>query len=294
VRAVVLHETGPPEVLRVEEVPAPTPADGEVLIRVEAAGINHYDVNQRAGGAKVLPTILGSDAAGTTPDGARVLATGARGAYAELCVARRDRVFARPESVSASVGAAIGVPYRTAWRALVEVGGLERGERLLVQAASSATGQACVDLGRALGAEVFATAGAAKLERVRELGAEAFSYDDARIEELAADVVFDPVGGSTFERSVAALAPDGRLVSPGAVGGARVSFDVWTLVSKRGRILGIGSAPIVGETIEKLVALAAEGAVRPAIDREVPLEQAAEAHRAIEARETFGKVILRP
>jgi NADPH:quinone reductase-like Zn-dependent oxidoreductase len=196
--------------------------------------------------------------------------------------------------VSASVGAAIGVPYRTAWRALVDVGGLERGERLLVQAASSATGQACVDLGRALGADVFATAGAAKLGRVRALGAEAFSYDDARIEELAADVVFDPVGGSTFERSVAALAPDGRLVSPGAVGDARVSFDVWTLVSKRGRILGIGSAPIVRETIEKLVGLAAEGAVRPVIDREVPLEQAAEAHRAIEARATFGKVILRP
>jgi len=294
VRAVVLHETGGPEVLRVEEVPAPTPADDEVLIRVEAAGVNHYDVNQRAGGARTLPTVLGSDVAGTTADGTRVLATGARGGYAELCVARLERVFELPDSVSASVGAALGVPYRTAWWALVDIGSLERGETLLVQAASSATGQACLDLGRALGAKVFATAGSAKLDRLRALGVEAFEYDDTRIEALAADVVFDPVGAATFARSVAALALDGRLVTPGAVGDPHVTFDVWKLVDKRARILGIGSAPIVRETIEKVIALAADGAVRPAIDRELPLEQAAEAHRAIEARETFGKVILRP
>ena len=258
-RAVVLHETGPPEVLRVEDVPAPTPADDEVLIRVEAAGINHYDLNQRAGGAAVLPAILGSDVAGTTPDGARVLATGARGGYAELCVAKRDRVFALPAAVPASVGAALGVPYRTAWWALVDVGGLASGETLLVQGGSSATGQACVDLGRALGARVFATASAAKIERLRALGVDAFAYYDPRVDGLAADVVYDPVGAATFARSVAALAPDGRLVTPGAVGDAAVSFDVWTLVGKRGRILGIGSAPIVRDTIERLIELAADG-----------------------------------
>jgi NADPH2:quinone reductase len=107
-------------------------------------------------------------------------------------------------------------------------------------------------------------------------------------------VVFDPVGAATFARSVAALAPDGRVVTPGAVGDPQVAFDVWTLVGERARILGIGSAPIVPDTIRRLIDLAAEGRVEPAIDRELPLEHAADAHRAIEARETFGKVILQP
>lgn len=293
-RAIVLHETGGPEVLRLEDVPEPEPTDGELLIRVEAAGVNHYDLNQRAGGAKTLPTILGGDVGGTTADGTRVLVTGARGAYAELTVAAAERVFPIPDSVSAAAAAAIGVPYRTAWWALVDVGRLAEGDTLLVQAGSSATGQACVDIGHALGATVFATASARKLDRVAALGATALAYDDPRIAELGAAVVFDPVGASTFERSVAALGRGGRVVTPGAVGDPRVSFDVWTLMGKRGEILGTGSAPIVRETIERLIELAAAGKIAPAIDRELPLEQAAEAHRAIEARETFGKVILLP
>lgn len=293
-RAIVLHETGGPEVLRIEDVPEPEPADGEVLVRVEAAGVNHYDLGLRAGGARQLPRILGSDAGGTTADGTRVLVTGARGAYAELTVAKAEDVFAIPDSVSTTTAAAIGVPYRTAWWSLVDVAGLKEGDALLVQAGSSATGQASIDIGHALGARVYATASEGKLEQVRALGAEPLAYDDPRVTELAADVVFDPVGASTFERSIQALGPDGRVVTPGAVGDSRVSFDVWPLVTKRGRILGIGSAPIVPDTIRRLIDLAAEGKIRPVIDRELPLEQAAEAHRAIEARETFGKVVLRP
>jgi NADPH2:quinone reductase len=293
-RAIVLHRTGGPEVLRVEDVPAPEPKDGEVLVRVEAAGVNHYDLNQRAGAAQGLPRILGSDAGGTTADGTRVLVTGARGAYAEQTVAAAENVFPIPDSVSTATAAAIGVPYRTAWWSLVDMGGLAEGDTLLVQAGSSATGQACVDIGRALGARVYATASDGKLEQVRALGAEPLAYDDLRVSELAANVVFDPVGASTFAASVEALAPDGRLVSPGAVADPQVSFNVWTLVGKRGRVIGIGSAPIVPETMRRLVELAAAGKLAPVIDRELPLEQAAEAHRAIEARETFGKVILRP
>jgi NADPH2:quinone reductase len=293
-RAIVLHRTGGPEVLRVEDVPVPEPKDGEVLVRVEAAGVNHYDLNQRAGAAHGLPRILGSDAGGTTADGTRVLVTGARGAYAEQTVAAAENVFPIPDSVSTATAAAIGVPYRTAWWSLVDMGGLAEGDTLLVQAGSSATGQACVDIGRALGARVYATASDGKLEQVRALGAEPLAYDDLRVSELAANVVFDPVGASTFAASVEALAPDGRLVSPGAVADPQVSFNVWTLVGKRGRVIGIGSAPIVPETMRRLVELAAAGKLAPAIDRELPLEQAAEAHRAIEARETFGKVILRP
>ena len=295
-RAVVLHENGGPEVLRVEEAPDPKPAEGELLVHVEAAGVNHFDLNQRAAGA-TPPAILGVDAGGWVEEDEsrrRVLVTSARGAYAELTVAAAANVYEIPDAVSASVAAAIGVPYRTAWWSIVDLGGLEEGSRLLVQAGSSATGQACVDIGRALGAEVFATASAGKLDRLRELGAEPLAYDDPRLQTLAADVVFDPIGRETFDRSIAALGHEGRLVTPGAVGDPQVTFNLWTLMAKRGSVIGIGSAPVVRETIEKLIELAARGELAPAIDRELPLEQAAEAHRAIEARETFGKVILKP
>jgi NADPH:quinone reductase-like Zn-dependent oxidoreductase len=294
VRAIVLHETGAPEVLRLEDVPAPEPAEGELLVRVAAAGVTHYPHPPRAGGARSLPRSLGSDAGGTTADGTRVLVTGAAGAYAEQTVARAENVFPIPDGVTAAVAAAIGVPYRTAWWALVDVARLPEGGTLLVQAGSSATGQACVDVGRALGATVFATASAGKLDRIAALGATALAYDDPRVLELQADVVYDAVGAATFERSIAALGRGGRVVTPGAVGDPRVSFDIWTLMGKRGAILGTGSAPIVPETIRRLIDLAAEGRIQPVIDRVLPLEQAAEAHRAIEARETFGKVILEP
>ena len=290
-----MHETGGPEVLRLEEVPDPEPGPGEALVRIEAAGVNHYDVNQRAGGASELPAILGSDAAGTRADtGGRVLVTGVRGCYAELAAVPEDRLWVIPDSLSVATAAAIGVPYRTAWWAIVELGGLTEGARLLVQAASSATGQASVDIGRALGAIVIATSSAAKLDRVAALGAEAFAYDDPRVAELEADVVFDPVGADTFATSIAALAKGGRLVTPGAVGNSLVSFDVWKLVGKQGRIIGIGSAPASRSMLERLIALAGDRQLRPVIDRELPLEQAAEAHRLIEARETFGKIVLRP
>jgi NADPH:quinone reductase-like Zn-dependent oxidoreductase len=294
VRAIVLHETGGPEVLRLEEWPEPAAAAGEVLVHVEAAGINHRDLNLRAGAATGLPRVLGSDAAGTTADGTRVLVTSGRGTYAGVTVAKEENVFPIPDTVSAPVAAALGVPYRTAWWAVVDLGELREGATLLVQSGSSATGQACIDIGHALGARVYATASPAKLERIAALGAEPFAYDDPRVAGLAADVVFEPVGAATFSRSVEALGPGGRLVTPGALGDPQVSFDVWTLMEKRGRILGTGSAPVVSETMRRLIELAAAGRIRPAIDRELPLEQAAEAHRAIEARETFGKVILRP
>ena len=294
-QAVVIHETGGPDVLGYEEVPDPEPADGEVLVRLTAVGVNHYDLTRRAGAARKLPAILGGDGAGTRVDtGERVLVTNAPGTYAELVAVPDANVYSLPDAVDDTAAAAIGVPYRTAWWAVVELGGLAEGKTLLVQAAASATGQACVDVGRARAPRVYATASPAKVERVRELGADAFPYGDARIEELEADVVFDPVGADTFASSVAALAREGTLVTPGALGDSTVSFDVWALVGKQARIQGTGSAPARRDILERLIALAADGKLRPVIDRELPLERAADAHRAIEARETFGKVILRP
>jgi NADPH:quinone reductase-like Zn-dependent oxidoreductase len=293
-RAIVVHETGGPDVLQLEEVPEPQPGTGEVVVRVEAAGVNHYDLNQRAGGARTLPYVPGSDAGGRLESGERVLVSGGRGCYAELALAREENVWPLPGGVSAETAAALGVPYRTAWWAVVDLAELTRGERLLVQAGSSGTGQAAIQIGLALGAEVYATASASKHERVRELGAEALAYDDERLAGLEADVVFDPVGGDGFARSVDALARGGRVVTPGAVASPAVSFDVWSLVGKGARIIGTGSSPASRETLARLIELAGEGKLAPVVDRSLPLEQAAEAHRLIEARETFGKVVLVP
>jgi NADPH:quinone reductase len=294
VRAVVLHEAGGPEVLRLEEVPDPEPGEGELLVQVEAVGINHADLSRRAG-ADTFPTILGYDAAGRREDtGERVLVTGTPGTYAELLAAKEENVFAIPDSLETAAAAALGVPYKTAWWSLVDMGGLKEGETLLVQGASTATGQASVDIGRSLGARVYATSRPEKLDQVRALGAEPLAYGDPRIRELGANVVFEPIGADTFADSVEALAREGTLVTPGAVGNPIVSFNLWTLEGRRARIQGAGSAQASRETMERLIFLAGEGKLKPVIDRELPLEQAAEAHRAIEARETFGKVILRP
>jgi NADPH2:quinone reductase len=294
VRAVVLHEAGGPEVLRLEEVPDPKPGPGEVLVRVEAVGINHADLSRRAGGGDKFPTILGYDAAGRREDtGERVLVTGTPGTYAELVAAKEENVFAIPDSLDTAAAAAIGVPYKTAGWALVDMGGLKEGDTLLVQGAATATGQAAVDIGRSLGATVYATSRPDRLDKVRALGAEPVPYGDPRVRELDANVVFDPIGADTFSDSVEALAAEGVLVTPGAVGDPMVSFNLWTLMGKRARIQGVGTARASRETMERLISLAGEGTLKPVVDRELPLEQAADAHRAIEARETFGKVLLR-
>jgi NADPH2:quinone reductase len=294
VRAVVVHEAGGPEVLRVEEVPDPQPGEGELLVRVEAVGINHIDLVRRAS-ADTFPLILGYDAAGRRDDtGKRVLVTGTPGTYAELVAAKEESVFAIPDSLDSAAAAALGVPYTTAWWSLVDMGGLKEGDTLLVQGASTATGQASVDIGRSLGATVYATSRPEKLDKVRALGAEALPYGDPKVRELEADVVFEPIGADTFADSVEALAADGTLVTPGAVGSPMVSFNLWTLEGRRARIQGVGSAQASRDTMERLISLAGEGRLEPVIDRELALDQAAEAHRALEARETFGKVVLRP
>jgi NADPH:quinone reductase len=295
VRAVVAHEPGGPEVLRAEEAPDPQAGEGEALVRVEAASVNRLDLVLRATGAPdSFPRIFGFDGAGRREDtGQRVLVT-SPGTYAELVAAKEQNVFPIPDPLDAATAAVLGTTYKTSWWSLVDMGGLKEGDTLLVQGASGGTGQAAVDIGRALGATVFATAGEGKLDKVRALGAEALPYGDPTVRELEANVVFDPIGADTFSDSVEALAREGRVVTPGAVGNPTVSFNLWTLEGRQARIQGVGSAPAVPETMERLISLTAEGKLAPVIDRELPLDQAAEAHRAIEARETFGKVILRP
>ena len=253
-RAAVIHETGGPEVIRIEEIADPEPAEGQVLVRVEAAGVNRFDVNQRKGGASSFPLVLGNpgDAAGTRVDtGERVVVAGAKGAYAELTVADETGVFPLPEDVEATLAAAMLTPYRTAWWGIVGRGELAEGRRLFVQGGSSSTGQAAIDIGRALGAR-------------------------------------------TFESSVSALGQDGRLITPGAVGDPTVSFSVWGIVGKRGRIEGIAGQQAPREALAELLERAARGELHPWVERELPLEEAAEAHRLVEAGEVTGRIVLKP
>jgi NADPH2:quinone reductase len=206
-RAIVIREGGGPEVPKVEEVADPEPDEGQVLVRVEAAAVNHFDLTQRqdpaATGASP-PFTPGVDAAGTRLDtGERVPVTGALGAYAELLAAPSENVWPIPDSLETAKATALGVAYKTAWASLT-AGDLRRGDRLLVQAGSSGTGHAAIDIGRHLGATVYATASEAKHDRLRALGAEPLAYDDERVEQLGAAVTFDPVGGTVFERSLRA------------------------------------------------------------------------------------------
>jgi NADPH2:quinone reductase len=290
-----MYETGGPEVLRYEDVPDPQPGEGEVLVRMEAAGVNHFDLNLRAAMATKFPLIPGGDGAGRREDtGERVLLTGARlGTYAELAAIKPRNMRAIPDELEASTAAALGTPYQAAWMAL-ELAELREGETILVESGSSATSLACIDLARGTGARIYATASEQKLDRIRALGVEALGYDDERLDELEADVVFDPVGGETFGRSLTALGRGGRLVTTGALDNPDVSLNLWALVGKRARIVGVAGEAAPREALESIIAQAARGELRPVIDRELPLAEAAEAHRAIEARQTFGKVILRP
>jgi NADPH:quinone reductase len=296
-RAIVVQEGGGPEVLKLEEVPDPAP-NGKVLVRVEAAGVNHFDINQRMAPettGTTPPFTPGVDAAGTRIDtGERVLVSGTAGAYAELMAADAGSVRPIPDSVDFERAAGLGVAYKTAWASLADAQ-LEAGEKLLVQAGSSGTGQAAIDIGRYLGAEIYATAGSPKHDRLRELGAEPLAYDDDRIAELQADVVFDPVLGKALDQSLAALGSAGRLVTCGALDNPICSINMWTVVGKRLRIIGSGGGSVTPEQLDHLIELVATGELRgPVVDRQLPLEQAAEAHRLIENRETFGKVVLKP
>lgn len=282
--------------IRIDDVPEPTAEDGQVLVRVEAAGVNRFDVNQRKGGASSFPLVLGNpgDAAGTRLDnGERVVLASGKGTYAELTVAAEENVFALPEGIDSGVAASLPTPYRVAWQGVVGRGELAAGKTLLVQGGASSTGQAAIDIGRSLGASVYATASDDKHDRIRELGAEPLAYDDPRVSELEADVVWEPLGARTFERSVAALGRGGRVVTPGAVGEPTISFSVWALVGKQGGIEGIAGQAAPREAVAELLAALARGDLHPWVERELPLDQAAEAHRLIEAGEVTGRVILR-
>jgi len=298
-RAVVLERTGGPDELHVGQVEEP---EG-VVLDVRAAGINFMDVLIRTGRYPQppdLPAVLGAEVAGEL-DGKRVMALtrASGGGYAERVAVDPDWIVPLPENASFVEGAAFLMTFLTAWIPLRRL--VRPGTTVLVQAAAGGVGSAAVQVARQLGARVVgASSSAKKLEVAREVGAdETRTYDE--LDDVHADVIVDPVGGELFERSLKLLHPLGTIVAVGFAGGAWPPVDPALLVGRNiavhGFYLGrlMAHRPnVVREAIDELVPLWREGAIHPVVGAEFPLEQAADAHRLIESRESTGKVVLAP
>ena len=304
-RAAVLKGVGGPEQLVVQEVPEPEAGDGLAVVDVRAAAINFADVLIRLGmypQAPELPAVLGSEIAGEL-DGSRVIgfASGG-GGYAERVAVDRRWLLPLPESASFAEGAAFPMAFLTAWIPLTELVRIGFGARVLVTAAAGSVGTAAVQVVRALnGAPVAAVGSAEKRELPLSLGAvEAVTYDElGELEPV--DVVFDLVGGEVFARSLSLVRALGSAIAVGYAGGMWQPVDPAWLVGRNIGVQGFYLGRLMGRDPE-LVARAAQdvlrlwegGAVRPVVGAELALEDASEAHRLIESRQSKGKVVLIP
>jgi NADPH2:quinone reductase len=302
-KAVLLREVGGPEQLELADVPDPEPRDGEVVVRVRAAGINFLDVLIRKGEyaqQPELPMVPGVEVAGEV-DGRRVIALPDAG-YAELAVAREDSLVPLPDGASFEEGAAFLMTYLTAFIPLTRQVPLRDGVTVLVHAAAGGVGSAAVQLAQHMGARVIATASSEeKRAFALEQGAdEAYSYEDFA-DAVRADVVIDPVGGDLVAESLKVLEPLGSHVLIGYAGGFWEELNPALLVGRNVSLHGFylgrlmrHKPELVQEAIRDLVPLWERGAVRPVVGATFPLEQAADAHRLIEERKSVGKVVLVP
>ena len=305
-KAVLLREPGGPERLEYADVPEPEPRDGEVVVRVRAAGINFADVLVRQGRypqPPELPTVLGSEVAGEV-DGRRVMALprAGGGGYAEAVAVDDALVVPLPESATFEEGASFLLTFLTAWIPLTRMARVGEGSTVLVHAGAGGVGSAAIQVGKHLGARVVATASSEeKLEVARGLGAdEALLYDGFE-EQVRADVVLDSVGGDVFARSFATLNPLGVVVAAGFAGGWWEPLDPAPLVGRNVGVLGFylgrlmrHRPELVADAVAEIVGLWEAGSVRPLVGATFPLAQASEAHRLIEERRSVGKVVLVP
>ena len=305
-KAVLLREPGGPERLEYADVPEPEPRDGEVVVRVRAAGINFADVLVRQGRypqPPELPTVLGSEVAGEV-DGRRVMALprAGGGGYAEAVAVDDALVVPLPESATFEEGASFLLTFLTAWIPLTRMARVGEGSTVLVHAGAGGVGSAAIQVGKHLGARVVATASSEeKLEVARGLGADDALLYDGFEEQVRADVVLDSVGGDVFARSFATLNPLGVVVAAGFAGGWWEPLDPAPLVGRNVGVLGFylgrlmrHRPELVADAVAEIVALWEAGSVRPLVGATFPLAQAGEAHRLIEERRSVGKVVLVP
>jgi zinc-binding alcohol dehydrogenase/oxidoreductase len=315
VKAIRIHEDGGPEVLRYEDVPDPTPASGEVLIELRAASLNHLDVWVRKGLPSVpKPHILGADGAGViagtdervvinpgilTEGKMHIVGETRDGTHAELIAIPRAFVHPIPGDLTFEEAAAFPLVFLTAYRMLAPRAHLQAGEWVLIWGIGGGVATAALAIAKAVGARVVVTSSSdAKLERARELGADATINHEtedvvARVKELTgggAHVVVDDVGEATWKRTLDAARPEGRIVVCGATTGPNPPAALHRIWWKQLSILG--SSMGTPEDFEHVYELVAAGKALPTVDRVFPLAEARAAHERLEAREQLGKIVL--
>lgn len=323
-RAVTVPEPGGPDALRLAEVPKPVAGPGDVLIRVAAAGVNGADLSQRRGvypSPEGAPAWPGLEVSGTIAEvgpgverwhvGDRVCALLPGGGYAEWAAVDAGLVLPVPDDVDLVEAAGLPEAVATVWSNVFDLGRLAAGETLLVHGGSSGIGSTAIQLGRAFGARVVATAGSpTKTEFCRALGAEAavdYRTQDfveavlAVTDGRGADVVLDIVGGAYIARDLDALAVGGRIMSIATRDSAPAAVDIGLLMRKRALIHGttLRARPveerrrIIAAVEERVWPLLGQGRLRPVVDSVFPLADAAQAHRRMESSVHRGKILLR-
>jgi NADPH:quinone reductase len=319
-KAIRVHEFGGPEVLKLEEVPTPKPGPGEVLVRVHAGGVNPYDTYMRAGTYAIkppLPYTPGSDAAGvieSVGDGVTRVKPGDRvytaktqsGAYAEYTLALESQVYRLPDNISFAQGAALWVPYGTAFTALHHHGNAKAGETVLVHGASGGVGSAAVQFARAQGLTVMGTASTDKgRDMVKKEGAH-FVFDHSKVgytDEImkttggkGVDVILEMAAHLNLATDLKLLALNGRVVVIGNRG--EITINPRDLMSRRGSARGFTLwAATDAEAKEMHAAIAAgleNGTLRPVVGKEMPLKDAPKAHVDILAPGSHGKIVVVP
>lgn len=324
-RAVSIVRDGDDGRLVVIETEDPTPAAGEILIDVVAAGVNRADTVQRRGryepplGASPLP---GLECSGTVRAvgadvtrwnvGDRVCALLAGGGYAEIVAVPEGQVFAIPHSVSTIEAAALPEALATAWSNLSGLGRLQPGEQILIHGGASGVGAIAIQLARMIGADALVTVGEdRKMGPCRDLGAKAaFNYRRGDFVEWVrevtggsgADVILDVVGADYLQRNVAALANDGRLVLIGLQSGALAEVQLREVLRKRASITGSLLRPrsvaektqIIDDLVERVIPWVSSGEVRPVVDSVFTFDDAGDAHELIESSRHIGKIVLTP
>ena len=319
-KAIVVHQFGGPEVLKLEEVPTPKPAAGQVLVRIHAAGVNPYDTYMRAGTYAVkppLPYTPGSDGAGVIEavgEGVKKVKPGDRvytaktvtGAYAEFALALEEQVHTLSAKVSFAQGAGVWVPYGTAYHALFHSAEARASETVLVHGASGGVGTAALQIARAIGLTVFGTAGTPKgLELAKREGAHQVfdhlkpSYQDEILKTTGGrgvDIILEMLANVNLSADLKLLATNGRVIIIGNRG--EITINPRDLMLRRASARGFSLWAITpaeeADIHAGLIAGLENGTLRPVVGRELPFAEAARAHKEILEPGAAGKIVLLP
>jgi putative PIG3 family NAD(P)H quinone oxidoreductase len=306
---------------RVGDLPDPTPGPGEVLVRIEAAGLNHADLHQMRGtyppppgesdvpGLECAGRIVGEETPGLWQPGARVMALTGGGAHATLVAIPTGQLMPVPDNLTAIEAAAVPEAGLTAWTNLVVEGGLQAGESVLITGATGGMGSFAVQLARELGARVLAAGrDRDRLEQLRDLGVQEICIEGSGLAQQVreatggrgVDLVFELVGGSGLNAHLGALREGGRLVLIGLLGGRNQEVNLGMILSRRLRIVGsvlrprsrLEKAHLVSDFAAFALPRLKDGRLRPVVDRVLPFERAPEGYKMLETGGVFGKIVF--